>query len=133
MGEHGSPSYGAFNHEQFKLCQKDYDGYRMLRLLDEELSDCASEEEVRDRIDLLMCLAPEDGRFWVGADTGYTNDPTEVTVWKEDEEGALKLVFRLRAEHVAYPILSEIIAVTDRYIWLRRKSELIAKKIIHIW
>ena len=115
LGEHGHPSYGAFNHEQFKLCQQDYDGYRMLRLLGEELSDCASEEEVRDRIDLLMCLAPEDGRFWVGADTGYTNDPTELTVWKEDEEGALKLVFRLRAEHVAYPILSEIIALIDRY------------------
>jgi len=115
LGEHGSPSFGAFNHEQFKLCQKDYDGYRFLKLTGEELSDCDGEEEVRDRLDLLMCLAPEDGRFWVGADTGYTNDPSEVTVWREDEDTIMKLVFRLRAEHVAYPILSEIISLVDRY------------------
>lgn len=37
----------------------------------------------RDRFNLLMCLAPEDGKLWVGADTGHTNDPSEVTVWLE--------------------------------------------------
>lgn len=115
LGEHGRPSYGAFNHEQFKLCQKVYDGYRAVRIPGEELSDCDSEEEVRDRLDLLMCLAPEDGKFWVGADTGYTNDPSEVTVWREDEEGSMRLVFRLHAEHVAYPALAEAIALVDRY------------------
>jgi len=122
LGEHGRPSYGAFNHEQFKLCQKQYDGYRAVRIPGEELSDCDSEEEVRDRLDLLMCLAPEDGKFWVGADTGYTNDPSEVTVWREDKpalaeagDGVMRLVFRLHAEHVAYPALAEAIALIDRY------------------
>jgi hypothetical protein len=56
-------------------------GYRFLKLTGEELSDCHGVEETRDRLDLLICLAPEDGRFWVGTDTGYTNDPSEVTVW----------------------------------------------------
>jgi hypothetical protein len=49
------------------------------------------------------------------ADTGYTNDPSEVTVWWEDEEGITGLVFRLHTEHVSYPILLEIIALVDRY------------------
>ena len=62
-----------------------------------------------------MCLAPEDGKFWVGADTGYTNDPSEVTVWREDEEGLMRLVFRIHTEHVAYPALAEVIALVDRY------------------
>jgi len=115
LGEHGRPSYGAFNHEQFKLCQKVYDGYRAVSISGEELSDCDSEDEVRDRLDLLMCLAPEDGLFWVGADTGYTNDPSEVTVWKEDEIGTMRLVFRLHTAQVHYPALAEVIAIIDRY------------------
>ncbi len=45
--EHGSPSFGAFNQEQFKLSQKDYDGYRFLKLTGEELSDCDGEEAGR--------------------------------------------------------------------------------------
>ena len=44
LGEHGRPSYGAFNHEQFKLCQKVYNGYRAVRIPGEELSDCESED-----------------------------------------------------------------------------------------
>jgi len=63
LGEHGSPSFGAFNHEQFKLCQRDFEGYRLVKVAGEDLSDCDGEEEIRDRLDLLMCLAPEDGRF----------------------------------------------------------------------
>ena len=51
----------------------------------------------------------------MGADTGYTNDPSEVTVWWEDEDGVMRLVFRLHAEHVAYPALAEAIALIDRY------------------
>ena len=115
LGEHGRPSYGAFNHEQFKLCQKVYDGYRAVSISGEELTDCDSEDEVRDRLDLLMCLAPEDGVFWVGADTGYTNDPSEETVWKEDEIGTMRLVFRLHTAQVHYPALAEVIAIIDRY------------------
>ena len=115
LGEHGRPSYGAFNHEQFKLCQKIYDGYRVVLVRGEELSDCNSEEEVRDRLDLLMGLAPIDGRFWVGADTGYTNDPSEITVWKEEDNDIMRLVFRLHTEQVAYPALAEAIAIVDRY------------------
>ncbi len=61
-----------------------------------------------------MCLAPEDRLFWVGADTGYTNDPSEITVWRE-EDAITKLVFRLHTAQVSYPALAEIIALIDRY------------------
>ncbi|MFH0765023.1 MAG: hypothetical protein V2A61_01240 [Calditrichota bacterium] len=33
-----------------------------------ELTDCDGEEEIRDRLNLLLCLALEEGRFGVGAD-----------------------------------------------------------------
>lgn len=51
----------------------------------------------------------------MGADTGYTNDPSEVTVWREVEDEVMRLVFRLHATHVPYPALAEIIALIDRY------------------
>ncbi|MFH0765847.1 MAG: hypothetical protein V2A61_05445 [Calditrichota bacterium] len=82
--------------------------------------DCDGEEEIRDRLDLLLCLAPEEGRFGVGADTGYTNDPSEITVWREDEDGVMKLILRLHTEYVAYPVLAEVIALIDRYYNPRR-------------
>ena len=70
LGEHGKPSYGAFNHEQFRKCQRDVKTYRLVNILGEELEDCASEAEIRSRLELMMGLVPEEGRFWVGGDLG---------------------------------------------------------------
>lgn len=61
---------------------------------------------------------PQTGVFWIGGDLGYTNDPTELVVFQEVETGerrVLKLVLRLHLEHVAYPNISQTLALLDRY------------------
>ena len=115
LGEHGKPSYGAFNHEQFRKCQREMKTYRLVNILGEDLEDCASELEIRSRLDLMMSMVPEEGQFWIGGDLGYTNDPSEITIWCEDEEGIMHLVVRFHVEHVSYPVLAEMIALIDNY------------------
>jgi len=54
----------------------------------------------------------------VGGDLGYTNDPTEIAVFQEielPERRIVKLVLRVRMEHVAYPDIAQTIALLDRY------------------
>ena len=86
-----------------------------IRRTGEELNDCVSEEETRLRLELIMGLVPEEGQFWVGGDLGYTNDPSGLTIWCEDEEGVMCLVVRFHVEHVSYPVLAEMIALVDHY------------------
>lgn len=105
-GEHGKPSYGAFNVEQLNLCRQDVLEYRKIVITDSELRDCADEEAAHDRLEMLLNLTPQTGVFWIGGDLGYTNDPTELVVFHEVEAGerkVLRLVLRLHLEHVAYP------------------------------
>ncbi len=117
-GEHGRPSYGAFNLEYFILCQHDVPEYRQICVTGDELKDCESEDEVEERLDMLLNLVRRDGTFWLGADTGYTNDPTEIVLFKETEEHGrtkLRLVLRIHLEHVAYPNIAACLALIDRY------------------
>jgi len=126
-GEHGKPSYGAFNIEHFKLAQVSIDEYQLVEITPEHIRDCEGEEEVLDRIDMLLNLIPQNtakARFWVGTDTGYVNDPTEIVVFREkhaaDSSGdevvsPMELVLRIHAEHIAYPIIAEILGTIDRY------------------
>jgi len=74
MGEHGRPSYGAFNIEFLTLCRQEVPEYQRVVITGEELKGCDSEEAVDDRLDMLLNLARLSGTFWVGVDTGYTND-----------------------------------------------------------
>ena len=115
LGEHGKPSYGTFNHEQFRKCQRDLKTFRLVNIIGEELDDCDSEAEIRSRLELMMGLVPEKGRYWIGGDLGYTNDPSEITIWLEDEEEVMRLKVRFHVEHVSYPILAELIALIDHY------------------
>ena len=67
---------------------------------------------------MLLNLAPQSGTFWVGSDTGYTNDPTEIVLFKETEEHGrtqLRLILRVHLEHVAYPHISVCLGLIDRY------------------
>ncbi|MBI5789188.1 MAG: hypothetical protein HZA78_10075, partial [Candidatus Schekmanbacteria bacterium] len=118
-GEHGWPSYGAFNIEYLTLCRQDIPESQRIVITGEELKDCESEEAVESRLDMLLNLAHLSGTFWVGVDTGYTNDPTEIVVFKETQEPNerlhLKLVLRVHLEHVAYPHISACLALIDRY------------------
>ena len=117
-GEHGRPSYGAFNMEYLTLCRQEVPEYQMVSITGEELKDCENEEAVEDRLDMLLNLVPQSGTFWVGSDTGYTNDPTEIVLFKETEEQGrikLKLILRVHLEHVVYPHVAACLAIIDRY------------------
>ena len=117
-GEHGKPSYGAFNVEQFNLCRQEVFEYQKIVITDSELRDCETEEAAHDRMEMLLNLTPRSGLFWIGGDLGYTNDPTELIVFQEAEIGErslLKMILRLHLEHVAYPHIAQIIALLERY------------------
>jgi len=117
-GEHGRPSYGAFNLEHLTACRLDIPEYECVEITGSELKDCESEEAVTDRLDMLLNLAPAEGLFYIGSDTGYTADPTEIVIFKEtvdNEKFALRLVRRIHMEHVAYPHIAQTLALLDRY------------------
>ena len=117
-GEHGRPSFGAFNVDQFSRCRVEIPEYVNLVVTGEELAGCDTEEEVFDRLDMLLNLTPQTGTFWVGGDLGYTNDPTEIVVFRETHEdgrSVAQMVLRIQMEHVAYPHISEVLALVDRY------------------
>jgi len=117
-GEHGKPSYGAFNIEYLNLCRQELLEYQKVIITGDELSGCTSEEETHDRLETLLNLMPQTGVFWIGGDLGYTNDPTELVVFQEvelAERRILKLVLRVHMEHVAYPHIAQTIALLDRY------------------
>ena len=117
-GEHGKPSYGAFNIDYFSLCRLDIPEYEKIVVTGDELSGCETEADVFDRLEMLLNLTPQDGTFWIGGDLGYTNDPTEIVVFQEARDETrtrVKLVLRIHMEHVVYPHIAEVIALLDRY------------------
>lgn len=117
-GEHGKPSYGAFNIEQFNLCRQDVFEYQKVTITGRELKDCETEDSAADRLELLLNLTPRTGMFWIGGDLGYTNDPTELVVFHETTVGdrpVVTLILRVHMEHVSYPHIAQTIALLDRY------------------
>ena len=117
-GEHGKPSYGAFNVEHLNLCRQEVMGYQKIHITGEELKHCEDEAEVHDRLEMLLNLAPQTGVFWIGGDLGYTNDPTELLVFQETEVGerqVLTLVLRVQMQRVAYPHIAQAIALLERF------------------
>jgi len=117
-GEHGRPSYGAFNLEHLTMCRLDIPEYECVEITGDELKDCEDEEAVADRLDTILNLAPMEGLFYIGSDTGYTADPTEIVVFREtteNEKTLLHLIRRIHMEHVAYPHIAQALAILDRY------------------
>jgi len=117
-GEHGKPTYGAFNVEHLNLCRQDIVEYQKVVITGEELRGCDTEEDTQDRLEMLLNLMPQSGLFWIGGDLGYTNDPTELVVFQEAENGdrrEVKLILRVHMEHVAYPNIAQTIALLDSY------------------
>ena len=113
-GEHGKPSYGVFNTVQVIRALKNIPEYRKVTITGEALETCRDEAEIRDRVERILNLAGGNGRYWLGGDLGYTSDPTEILLFEEDERETLSLILRVHAEHVAYPVITEIIALIDR-------------------
>lgn len=117
-GEHGKPSYGTFNVEYLNLCRQEVLEYRKVAITGEDLSSCETEEESYDRLEMMLNLVPQSGVFWIGGDLGYTNDPTEIVVFRESDLGdrsVLTLVVRLHLEHVSYPHIAQVISLLERY------------------
>ena len=117
-GEHGKPSYGAFNIEYLNLCRQELLEYQKVVITGDELKNCETEEAAHDRLEMLLNLMPQTGMFWIGGDLGYTNDPTEIVVFREMEVGdrsVIKLILRVHMEHVTYPHIAQTIGLLDRY------------------
>ena len=118
-GKHGKPAYGAFLADQLAASIVSIPEYRSVHITGEEMAGCASEQEYLDRFEMLINLMPMQGRFWLGGDTGYTSDPTELMVFSdyETEEGKsyLTCVLRIHMEHVPYPLIAQCISLLDRY------------------
>jgi len=113
-GEHGQPSYGAFNARQVTRAATDLPEYRRVDISGEALDGLRNEREVRERLETLLNLPGGHGRFWLGGDLGYTNDPTELLLFEEDASETLSLVLRVHAERVPYTAVSEMIALIDQ-------------------
>ena len=113
-GEHGKPSYGAFNVSQVIRAMTILPNYRKVTITGEALESCENEAAIRDRIEHILNLPGGQGTYWLGGDLGYTSDPTEILLFEEDEDDRLSLLLRVHAEHVAYPVITEIIALIDR-------------------
>jgi hypothetical protein len=116
-GEHGRPTYGAFSTVQVIRSLVEVEGYKKLVLTGEALDGCESEQEIRDRLQLLLELTGEPGIYWLGGDLGYTSDPTEILLLREDQDEGrttLTLTLRIHAEQIPYPVVTEILALLDR-------------------
>ncbi len=114
-GEHGAPSYAAFNHKQYQGCERKLEGrYRCVRIEGEEFVAIQSVDEAWDRLAYRLDLQERPGgTFWLGGDLGYTNDPSELTVWEEDEKGRLIPVLRVHNERLPYTYQAALIAILD--------------------
>ncbi len=117
-GEHGKPSYGAFSTEDLNMCRQEVLEYRRVGICGEDLASCETEDESYDRLELLLNLMPQTGVFWIGGDLGYTNDPTEIVIFRETDFGersVMTLVTRIHMEHVSYPHIAQVISLLERY------------------
>ena len=113
-GEHGAPTFGAFDIKHILRAVTDMVDYRKVEINGDMFADCVGESQVRDRLATLLNLPGGHGRYWLGGDLGYTSDPTELLLFEEDDDEVLSLVVRVHAEHVAYPFIAELIGMVDR-------------------
>jgi len=92
--------------------------YRKIVITGEELRDCQCEDDVYDRLEMLLNLMPQTGVFWVGGDLRYTNDPTKLVVFREQEIGersVATMILRVHMERVAYPMIAQTIALLEAF------------------
>ncbi len=117
-GEHGKPSFGAFNSEHLRMCLQNIPEYQKVTLTGSQLADCEIEEDSFNRMEMILNLTPQSDVFWIGGDLGYTNDPTELVVFRENQIGersVMTLVLRIHMEQVAYPHIAQMIGLLENY------------------
>ena len=116
-GEHGQPTWAAFDTTLVLAALSEIPKYRKVTIQGEHFRDCRDEASVRNRLrDAVGEANPVPGAtYWLGGDLGYTSDPTELVIFEEDRaRDTLTLKLRVHAEHVPYPVISELIALLDR-------------------
>ena len=114
MGEHGQATYGAFDAGRVMRSMTEIPEYRKVRLSGEAFEDNLNEAEIRERLENILALPGGRGKYWLGGDLGYTSDPTELLLFEEMGKKVMRLVLRVHAEHVPYPIICDAIALIDR-------------------
>ena len=116
LGQHGKPAYGAFDMESFFACQKIIPGYKLIDLTADSFSGPTGEDAINERIRLILDPFKEPDRtakYWIGCDTGYTNDPAVYTIWQE-HHGHRRRIIRFHLRNVMYPIQGKFVAELDR-------------------
>lgn len=121
LGLHGKPAYNAFDIESFFACLRDVPGFRIINISSEDFNDSdgneiKGEKNLTERITKMfenVGSPTRAGSSWIGCDTGYTSDPAEYNVWRE-ENGLLRKVLRVHLDQVSYPLQAKIIAALDR-------------------
>jgi len=112
-GEHGSPSYPAFDPAGIEQALVAIEDYTLRRFGGDVLSfsslGMGNHDDLLSLVSLLD-LPERRGVLWFGADLGYTSDPAEIVMLAEAEDGCLSLVLRLHLEHVPYPVQAALLA-----------------------
>ncbi|MFH0879488.1 MAG: hypothetical protein V2A34_07215 [Lentisphaerota bacterium] len=116
-GEHGAPSFTTFNHRQLHNSQRELKNvYGVIRIDGEEFAAISSVDEAIGRLEELVELdRVEKGRYWFGADLGYTNDPSEMTVWLDDDNDRFVPVLRVHNSRLPYTYQAALIAMLDDF------------------
>jgi hypothetical protein len=73
-GEHGMPTYGAFNTAEVMRAVTDLSRYRKVDIQGGMLSDCENERDVRGRLEDILAGTPTPGR--------YLSDPSYQSRWR---------------------------------------------------
>ncbi len=123
MGEHGAPSFGAFDSEAVLRALCAIENYTLRRLSGDLLtrSESAAEKTIDENfaselsnISEILDLPPRRGVFYLGADLGYTSDPAEMLLIEESPSGEVSVALRVHCERVPYPQLCMILTALDR-------------------
>lgn len=91
----------------------------------EDLADYQTKdrEKIRAAVQKLVRGAFEplgQGIFWIGADLGFSKDPTEIRIWRELGT-ELRCVGRIHAKGVTYTLQCEIIHAIDEILGFQAK------------
>lgn len=124
-GEHGAPSFAAFETESVMRALCPIESYALRRLSGDLLKDCDSESKAEKTVDESFAvelatiaeqldLPPRRGVFYIGADLGYTSDPAEFVMLEEAPNGELSVVLRIHCERVSYPQLDYIFIALEK-------------------
>nr|MBC8147040.1 hypothetical protein [Bacteroidota bacterium] len=108
------PTFAVFDEMQVMDAMTNIDQYQKIELHGSYFQDCENETQVLDRIQDLVPVSCGHLKYWMGTDLGFSQDPSEILLFEESEDEVLKLILRIHAKRVPYPVVSEIISFIDK-------------------